>query len=37
VTAVERLEWFALGFIVGAMVIGLGLLYGAGGLFWARL
>jgi len=34
VTAVEKLEWFALGFVAGATVVGLAMLYIAGGLFW---
>jgi hypothetical protein len=33
-TIAEKLEWFALGFIVGATVVGLAMLYIAGGLFW---
>jgi len=33
-TAAEKLEWFALGFIAGATVVGLAMLYMVGNLFW---
>jgi hypothetical protein len=31
---VSAAEWFALGFIAGATLVGLAMLYIAGGLFW---
>jgi len=31
---VSAAEWFALGFIVGATVVGLAMLYMVGNLFW---
>jgi hypothetical protein len=31
---VSAAEWFALGFVVGATLVGLAMLYIAGGLFW---